>query len=407
MLRRQDVDTPQAPADPRALAIDVRRTARQDRLRALVPYLQALAIYLGSRLVVFLAIAFGGRYIPLGNGLSAGLQWYHSLLRWDSEWYQAIATGGYIYSGDPTQVQAIVFYPLYPLLSRALAATTGLSVADAMLVVANTAALVAIVLLFKLVREEFGDTIALLTVTFVSFFPASFFLSAGYTESLTLMWIVCFFFALKRQHFFVAAAMAGLAVATRSSGIVLLPVLLWQLWSHREPRQFARDVVPCAILATSGLWIFMLYLAYAFGNPMAFSDGQTAYHEGTTLATRLVAALKLLPFARLNLTEASPRGLDNWLVLIFLALIVRAWFRLRFVLAMFATGIFMLPYLTLSGGPSSFTSMARFNLVSFPLFIAMAELASKVPWLTPSLIGILGGLLLICSALFAQWQWTG
>jgi hypothetical protein len=67
----------------------------------------------------------------------------------------------------------------------------------------------------------------------------------------------------------------------------------------------------------------------------------------------------------------------------------------------------MLPYLTLCGGPAGFTSMARFNLISFPLFIVIAEFGSRMPWLMPGLIGISGGLLFIFSALFAQWQWVG
>lgn len=397
----------QALAAPRTLLADARREAALELLKALAPYVQALAIYLSSRLVVVLAVVFGKGYVPLGSSAVAGPHWYHALLRWDSEWYRTIATDGYVYNGDLTQVHTVVFYPLYPLLSRALAGITGLPVVDAMLLAANGAALVAVILLFKLVREEFGDAIAFLTVTFLSFFPASYFLSAGYTESLTLMWIACFFLALKRRKFLAAALIAGLATATRSSGIVLLPVLLWELWSHRTPKQFARDALPLAIIATAGLWIYMLYLGHAFGNPLAFSDGQMAYHEGTTLTARLRAALELAPFARLNLTEASPRGLDSWFVLICLALIVRAWLRLSVSMALLATCVFMLPYLTLCGGPAGFTSMGRFNLVSFPLFIAMAELANRVPWLTPGVVGISGGLLFICSALFAQWQWTG
>jgi hypothetical protein len=52
------------------------------------PYLKALAIYLCSRLVVFLGVEFGNTYIPLGNDTwFAGSQWYRRLLRWDSEWY--------------------------------------------------------------------------------------------------------------------------------------------------------------------------------------------------------------------------------------------------------------------------------------------------------------------------------
>jgi hypothetical protein len=36
---------------------------------------------------------------------------------------------------------------------------------------------------------------------------------------------------------------------------------------------------------------------------------------------------------------------------------------------MIAFGVLMLPYLTLSGGPAGLTSIARFNVVSFPLFV--------------------------------------
>ena len=38
-----------------------------DRLRFSVPYLEALAIYLCSRLVVFFGVVFGKTYIALGN----------------------------------------------------------------------------------------------------------------------------------------------------------------------------------------------------------------------------------------------------------------------------------------------------------------------------------------------------
>src|SRR3981081_2726045 len=88
-------------------------------LQLLVPYFKALAIYLCSRLVVFLGVIFGRTYIALGNDTwLGGTQWYHRLLRWDSEWYKIIASEGYKYNGDPGLTQTVVFYPLYPTLCR-------------------------------------------------------------------------------------------------------------------------------------------------------------------------------------------------------------------------------------------------------------------------------------------------
>ena len=127
---------------------------RRGRLQLAVPYFEALAIYLYSRLVVFFGVVFGKAYIRLGNDTwLGGTQWYHRLLRWDSEWYKIIATEGYKYNGDAGEMQTVVFYPLYPTLSRLVSEILRIEVFDAMLLAANLAAVAAVLLLFKLVRE--------------------------------------------------------------------------------------------------------------------------------------------------------------------------------------------------------------------------------------------------------------
>src|ERR1700730_5893206 len=379
------------------------------RLRSSVPYLKALAVYLCSRLVVFLGVVFGTTYIALGNDTwLGGEQWYHRLLRWDSEWYKIIASEGYTYSGDPTQTQSVVFYPLYPGLGRLVRQICRIDSIDSMLLVANLAAMAAALLLFKLVRERFDDRTALATVALISFFPASIFLSAGYTESLALLLMVAFFLAVARGRLLAAAMLAGLAIATRASGIVLLPVLLWELWRARPRRRFLIEAVPLSIIATSGLWLYIIYLGIAFHHPMAFADGQAAFHENTTMSARLLSAVTLEPFGKINLTDFSPAGLDQWFTLIFIALIVGSWFAgISRGMTLFAAMLLALPYLTLCGGPAGFTSMARFNIVSFPLFLIMARVTERWRWAVPGIVGIFGGLLLMYAALFAQWQWIG
>lgn len=380
-----------------------------ERLPLATPYLQALAIYLCSRLVVFLGVILGKTHIALGNDTwLGGDQWYHRLLRWDSEWYKIIASEGYTYSGDPGLTQTVVFYPLYPALSRFVSEILPIDLNDSMLLVSNLAAATAILLLFKLVRERFDDRIALATVALISFFPASIFLSAGYTESLALLLMVGFFLAIARERFLAAAILAGLALATRSSGIVLLPVLLWELWRCHPPRRFLLKAIPLSIVATSGLWLYILYLGIAFDHPMAFAEGQAAFHNNTTLLSRLSSALTLQPFIKMDLTDVSPAGLDQWFTLIFIALIGCARFcGLSWGMTLFAASLLALPYLTLSGGPAGFISMARFNIVSFPLFLVLALLTDRWRWAVPGIVGILGGLLMFYAALFSQWQWVG
>jgi Gpi18-like mannosyltransferase len=372
------------------------------------PYCWVLLIFACSRLVVALGLAFSEKYVPSSiERWSAGPLWYHQLLQWDSEWYFKIVTDGYQYNGDPTIQQSIVFYPLFPMLARGMATIGGLTPADAMLLVSNAAGLLAIVILFKLVREEYGDQVALATTALVSFFPASVLLSAGYTEPLALLLIVSFFLALKRRYYFPAALLAGLTIATRSTGIVLLPVLVWEMWRNRDQKPFLPALLPCIVLATSGLWLFMIYLWSAFGSPFAFADGQVAFHEGTALATRLVAALKLEPFTRMMLNDWNPWGQASWFTLLFIVLIVVGWSRLPSSWTLFAMAVLLLPYLTLSGGPAGFVSMSRFNLVSFPLFVILADLVSRAKWLLVALIGLFGASLFMNTALFARRIWIG
>jgi len=155
------------------------------------------------------------------------------------------------------------------------------------------------------------------------------------------------------------------------------------------------------------LWLFMIYLWSSFGDPLAFSYGQTAYHQGTGMVARLIAALTLEPFTRMILNDWNPWGQDSWFSLLFIGLIVVGWFRLRVSWTLFAAGVFLLPYLTLSGGPAGFVSMMRFNLVSFPLFVVLADLGLRVKWLLVGAIGLFGAALFMDAALFARRIWIG
>jgi hypothetical protein len=151
----------------------------------------------------------------------------------------------------------------------------------------------------------------------------------------------------------------------------------------------------------------MIYLWSSFGDALVFSQGQEAFHQGTSMVTRLVAALKLEPFTRMILNDWNPWGQDSWFTLLFIGLIAVGWFRLQVSWAMFATGVFLLPYLTLSGGPAGFVSMGRFSLVSFPLFVVMADLGLRAKWLLMGAMGLLGAALFMNTALFARRIWIG
>jgi Gpi18-like mannosyltransferase len=387
-------------------------TSVQARWRTYNPYLVVLAIYGSSRLVVIWALYIAARVVlpvapPPLSILSTS--WYHYLLRWDSNWYASIVNEGYKYNGNDHIQQSVIFYPLYPLIAKAFTIFLGIDGLVALLVVANVAAILSVLLLFKYVREYYGDEVAFSTVAFLSFFPTSFFLSAGYTESLALLLILCFFLLLRREQYILAAIFAGLTFATRSTGLVLLPVIIWELWRKfaADRRRFFSYVLSCSILGTSGLWLYMFYLWSAFDSPFAFATGQAAWSIGELNDNFVSAVLLKAFFPRLLSVGLMPPNFNVWFFLIFLTLILVYWKRLPPSLFLFALGVLMLPYLTIAGGPWGFRSMTRYLLLAFPVFIVMATLCEKRLWLVPCITGIFGAMLFSYSALYAQWHWVG
>jgi Gpi18-like mannosyltransferase len=391
----------------------------QERWRTYSPYLVALAIFGSSRLVVVWAMFMAAHIVlPSGSPAAAefdvGSSWYRYLLRWDSAWYATILNEGYKYNGNDSVFQSVVFYPLYPLTAKALTILSGIDGLLALLVVANVAAVLCVLLLFKYVRQSYGDEVAWLTIAFLSFFPTSLFLSAGYTESLTLLLILCCFLLLEREQYIVAAVFAGLASATRSTGLVLLPVIIWELWRKfvADYRQFFSYAMFCSILATSGLWLYIVYLWSAFDSPFAFA---TVYagawgHGENGIGHNFISALLLKGFFPLptghDVLIPYPKNFDVWFFLLFLTLILvhRKW--LPSSLYLFALAVLMLPYLTVTGGPNRFISMTRYILLAFPAFIVMAQLCKNRLWLVPCITGLFAGMLFTYSVLYAQWYWV-
>lgn len=394
------------------------RAMRPERLpgfrRRAGHYSAALLVFLSSRLVVLLSMAFAARFVPqnpAGTFWNVNDSWYRFLLRYDSGWYLRIVKFGYSYDGNDLIKHPVVFFPLYPLLSKGLTMLFGLSENVSVLLVANLSILIAIPLMFKLVCEEYGDETALASVAFLSFFPTSFFFSAGYTESLALLLIVAFFLLLKKERYLLAALCAGLALATRASCIVLLPPLVWEIWrSHgRALKRLVVQAVACVALATSGLWLYMLYLWTRFASPLAFMKGQRAWLEGQAVSGNLAQVLTLRPFTYLRalfIEGPNPNTLDPWWFILFLVLIV--WFRKRLPVSfvLFALGVLLLPYLTLSGG-LGFRSFTRYVMLAFPVFIILGEMTRRRAWAGLAVLGIFAAALFMYAAMFAQWYWAG
>lgn len=144
---------------------------------------------------------------------------------WDSSWYEAIATHGYLNNNGPMNTgilsSNVVFFPGYPYLARILILCFGINAKVALLIVSQSSAFIFWCLFFKIIkRTSFVKQI--FAGILIVVFPTSWFLFMGYSESLfILMCCLMVWFATEKKYF--PSGISGAAMtATRIMGVPLL-----------------------------------------------------------------------------------------------------------------------------------------------------------------------------------------
>src|SRR5205085_11985059 len=130
-----------------------------------------------------------------------------------------------------------------------------------------------LVLLYRLLAEDFDPQLARKALFILAFSPYALFFFAGYSEPLFLVSCLSVFLLLRRGRpgdWWLAGILAYLAVLTRSSGIALgLPYLVMYYYHYwRAPkrgdtgwRQKLSALVPIALIPAALLtYMFYLYL---------------------------------------------------------------------------------------------------------------------------------------------------
>lgn len=235
---------------------------------------------------------------------------------WDSEYYLAIAVGGYedpdihridatletssdyrgywpfVIPPTPAGVPAGVslsyaFFPFYPLVIRFVSAPLSLlglnPIATASLagvLVSLLGTLAGMFALYDLARPELEEAGALRAAFYLIIFPSGFFLAQIYTEGLFVGLAFSCLAVLRRGHWRLAALLAVLATYTRAVGVALsIPLLLYWIRSGEwflldmEWRQIYYKGLPWraighALVALAPVFAFLLWRVSYYG--MAF-----------------------------------------------------------------------------------------------------------------------------------------
>jgi hypothetical protein len=252
---------------------------------SLTSALRAVAVpFLATRICVLLAGFAAAVFIGYTPEAGEPSVWrvspdpVHNLLaRWDTFWYLDIATRGYHWNGNPLEQQNVVFFPLFPLMMRAVGTSIGGHLLIAGLGVSLAAFLLALCYFWRWTADRLGAEVATGAAWLLSAFPHAIFFSAVYTESLYLLIVVCACYYADRRLFWRAAAIGLLAGAVRPNGILLsLPIIVIAFVTNRERGRLIPRTA--AVLAPIfGVLCFSAYLAWRVGDATAWLANQAAW----------------------------------------------------------------------------------------------------------------------------------
>lgn len=452
----------------RLRADSARMTALRDTWRAL--WVSRLLVW-GAGAGTVAALGFGptrGAFDP--PGVTRGFGWLGDLLaapaaRWDSAWYLVIAHYGYRPELGSYTSARDAFFPLYPLGLHALS-DLGLQAVPAGVLFSLAAFAVALYCLHRLTTLELAVSgrpgsadIAALAVLVTALAPMAFYFSAVYSESLFLALSVGLFLCARRGRWAQAGVLGLLAVATRSTGLVLvLPALMLYLYGPRadrppdfdrarspgspdrgsaraigRPRRRLRAARPRYRLRADVLWLallplglglYMAYLGLSGGDTLApfhaqgiwgrhFAgpyggvwDGMRAAFDG---ARQLLSAQRTHVYYPAAAGSPFVAAGHNLMGLAFLLVAVPL-----FVLALrvlpLAYGLYAIAALAL---PLSYPvpsqplmSLPRFLVVLFPLSMALAVWLAAHPRARIPALAMSALLMAFFVAQFATWHWV-
>ena len=373
---------------------------------------------------VALAVAtYFGVLLASNNAVAGPRHLLFAWNKWDAGWFISVAQFGYANS------QQTAFFPLYPILIAGLHVVlpwTSYFVCAAL--ISNGALLVALALLLRLVERELSTSASRTTALLLLAYPAAFYLTTAYSESIFLALVLGTFLSLRSGRWVTAGVLAGLATLTRPTGGMLAFAFAWEFLrqspvtlAHLRARQLrlaawrghAGDFATLAwrLLATAAIPLalggYCYFLWRRFGNPFtfAFAESKYWYHVSALPAQGLwlgiQAVLRASPW-----TYYGARGLlDIVPIVAFLCIAVTGIRTIPLSYSLFGFAVILLSLIAPIPGVAPLQSGFRYLLPAFSVLMVLAVWSERWPWLRSGLIYVwlpLQGILVI---LFLHSAW--
>ncbi len=318
--------------------------------------------------------------------------------RWDVTLLAKVARYGY--AGYPAHYQdkdIAAFFPGFPLVLRAVHGVVPNWTAAGLLV-SLVAGAVAVVFLARLAELDGVDGSRAALYLVLS--PYAVFLAAGYSEALFLACALPGWLAARKGHWAAAALLVAAACTVRVSGAFLAVALVVQ-WatSSRDWR-----VAPWLAAPFLALFGYAAYLHHLTGDWLRWQHAQAG-----TWGRHLTSPWQALQTTWDAAANPAAGAEYQWsfraeIVAVFVGVVVtlvllarRSWGEATYVglsVAALATS-------------SYYLSVARATLLWFPLWLLLAELAGRRPWVHTAYLTLATPLMAVAVLTFTASRWVG
>ena len=347
-------------------------------------------LFLFWRLILFIPLILSKAFIPYRQGYPYTSPLYflenensiisHYLLspwaNFDGVYYLLIAANGYTVNAG--------FFPLLPLLIHVASSIFGSVHAFDIeqyflsLILVSLFFLISLIIIYKLVRLDFNNNIAMLTILAILVFPTSFFFASIYSESLFLLLSLSSFYFARKRNWLLASITGSLLTATRLVGVAIIPALILEF--IKEEKTLLKPKGLLLLFTPLGIAVYMLFNFLKWGDIFYFIQAQGSFLNNRSVTEPILIPQTIYRYIKI-LTSVSLSHYEWWIALLeistfmFVAfMLFVAWKkRLRLSYITFALICFFIP--TLSG---TFTGLPRYVLVLFPIFITLALIKSKL-----------------------------
>ena len=332
-----------------------------------------LISFLGWRVLLELIARFTPQYLTKQTMFLGPIPWAN----FDGVHYLSIAERGYVQYEQ-------AFFPLYPVLIRFIGRLFHQDFVLAAMLISHLSFIGSLIFLWKLIPlipslpKDKIPSIQKWTIVFTLAFPTSYYFASVYTESLFLFLILpSFYFFQKKRYVFYGIG------ASITSGVRLVGSFL---------------------LVPVGLFAYMTYLWKQYGDPLLFMHVQPAFGANRSGSELVILPQVLWRYLKIFI-KVPARQYDWWIALfelfcfiLSLLLLWIAW-RRKYPRAWvyFSLASIIVPTLT-----GTLSSMPRYVLVAFPLYIVLAQMpkALKIGIFIVSVY-----LLIIGTLLFTHGYW--